>query len=187
MVASPDNVAFVQALVATLLLVASAAKLRDRTSLSAFLVALGFRADVRSVAVAVAPVVEAGVGVWLLSGRLPTAAALAAAALGATFLALHAKAALARVDAGCGCFGSLSGDEALTIGATRASFFALASFALVILVSFSGAKDSVIGTPAACGIATGISSIVAFTLTAQVSAFRAARADLIGSRQQGEV
>ena len=100
-----------RAFLATLLVIAGAAKLMDQSGFALTLIGLGVSAragQVARIAALLIPLMELGVGIWLTSGLAPALANAAVLSLTVAFSAVIGFAVLRAPNTACRCFGALS-------------------------------------------------------------------------------
>jgi uncharacterized membrane protein YphA (DoxX/SURF4 family) len=100
-----------RAFLAMILVIAGAAKLVDRDGFTLTLIGLGLSArtgQLARVAALLIPLMELGLGLWVVSGVTPMTANVATLALMAAFSIVIGFAALRVPNTACRCFGALS-------------------------------------------------------------------------------
>jgi hypothetical protein len=130
--------------VALVFLVAGLLKSTERTQAqSSLLEAVGIEAEgARRLLVRALPVLEVGLGIWLLSGWRPIAAVGASTGLLVAFALVLSRALLTGHDGSCGCFGSKSGRVGVS-NLVFDLFLLLISSAAILLHISSGTEAAI--------------------------------------------
>lgn len=157
---------------AVLFLVAAAGKLRGDDSLADYLAAVGLPLGPRQRAALdrAVPVIEIALGVWLLTGLAPVAAAMAALVLTSGFVIVHAAAIKSDVPVSCRCFGRADVDMPPALTLVRAlGILGLAVVSLILALPPSTAHAGVTASVMVAGALTGLGFHLSFLVWHEVN------------------
>ncbi len=160
------------AALAALFLVAAVGKLRGDNSLADYVAAVGFPLGPRQRAALdrAVPVVEIALAAWLLTGRGPFGAALAALVLTSGFVIVHAAAVKSDVPVSCRCFGRADVDMPAALTLVRAlGILGLAVLSLILALRTSTAHAGVTASVVVAGLLTGLGFHLSFLVWHEVN------------------
>jgi len=158
--------------VGLVLVVAGAAKLRDRRGVEPFLRALGAAGGLRSAGRRLLPGAELAAGGWLISGVAPLAAAIVAAVLACGFAGVLLMATLRGIDEPCRCFGVLDRSPSPRVSLARALLVVGGSVTALAATAVGGAAVGDLWEARALGGLLALCTVTAFALLSEVAAFR---------------
>jgi hypothetical protein len=160
---------FLRWVVGAILLAAAVAKVTMRADFDGLVDALGLPASIRPLASGL-PVVEAVIAGALLVELLPLVAAIAAALLALSFVAVQLVGAV-RGSPPCNCFGRLDMAMPAALTLVRSLLLAAAAIPLVVLEAVAEPHGKLAGLPAVIGTAAGLGILAGIGLLAEVWQF----------------